>query len=288
MILVQQPTITSPIKDWVYVNPTAATGGDFRLAIWGEQNQLVPRKSQLLNKVLGMNGPVGENYQVTTTKWPCGTGIQINGDTIGINLHSPTIKNKNLPVGTTLRTITVNGRVTTKKLYAFRDNQTLTSSIHLKVNRATVFGGATAQVVSWIYLKDMVANAGLWCGMNVFDRRDIPADNVGWDKGTNTAMATSLAGDYNSIFAIPGNSNSIQHKSYNDFRYYEFTVGGKELTNRIQKLKSKFPDSKHTTDPNNYVVTGIILNPEMYIPPNNRFAYSHLSLSFKDFKLEQN
>jgi hypothetical protein len=122
-------------------------------------------------------------------------------------------------------------------------------SYDIRVPRADHGGGSVAQVVGYYNLHDKVNKVNLWLGQIVFDTRCDKAGDVKWDQGTNTPVVTTLAPNFSC-------------RTFGDWRSVSFVAGSAQIAWAAQQLRSKYPALKLSSNPADFALTHINVNPE--------------------------
>lgn len=249
----------------------------------GFANQLAPHTG------LTPSTPL-KKHQLTVNSTSDGaTGVQADGDTVGINLESTSVSGsatprKDFAIVMGYTPIAANF-VPVDPSYAFR------SSFQLKVPRADTQGGGSMQVTSYLAFRDYVSGKWFSYGVNTFDNRGMNGGSPSPERvildsgtgGTGAPIVISAIAAPAAQFAItdPG-SASFQSTAFTDYKMFSFTIGAQQLTNAVKTINAKYALG-FSEDPRNYKLVSVVLNPANYTPDG---VTTHLGLSIKNYKVE--
>lgn len=221
--------------------------------------------------------------QLATYPWlACSTGVHGAGDEIGIILQSWSLR-RDL-VKRRLGTIVLQHNPTAK-IYPFADGRTAAVySFDLKVPSSFTLGKAVSQVVAYFSLVDSRNNRSFWLGMNCFDSRSTQQkDAVLWDLGTKQPIVQCYAGVPSQL----GGDTAGIHRSrtYTGYQPYRWSVTRAHIENAVQMLRAHHPTIAYSSDPLDYYINSINLNPEIFVP-DGLFSYAHIGLAVRNWQLE--
>lgn len=122
-------------------------------------------------------------------------------------------------------------------------------SYDIRVPRAEVNGGSVAQVVGYLNFHDRVNKRNMWLGHIVFDTRCDAGTLVKWDQGTNTPVVNTRVPNFSC-------------RTFGDWRSISVTIGPDQIAWAAQQLRSKYPALMLSSNPADFLLTHVNLNPE--------------------------
>jgi hypothetical protein len=289
-VLVQQPTDVTEVQSIAYVNrvPTKGTVG---VTLWGSHYQLQPTSDETLKHYTGFSPPDPQsNYQVSVASdRPGATAIQAHGGEIGINIDSTSIA-ANLADRFDLGTIVMGADLPTPaRPFSSGKNAKYTFVAAIPSSHQTNQG--VSQVVAYYNLRDRVHNHAFWFGMVVLDSRgwvqqsSRGLEQVMWDRGTRQPIVHATAAHSTRLLDRRYPTAAFGWAPFADRRAYAFVIGAPQLAVAISMMKSKYPElaAKFSSDPADYEIRHINLNPEIYAPQGST---GQVGLCVSDWRLE--
>ena len=160
-------------------------------------------------------------------------------------------------------------------------------SFNLKIPYAAEGSGGVVYMTSYLLFLDVSSGRSFWYGTQMFDFRGF-SDWIGYDGGTNAPIVSGSLGQ-NSVYMHAGpNSGSFQQSTWTDFRYYETRINEAEFTRAVAAVRVFNPQvcpfcKNFSTNIQNYRITNLNLNPEVYDQPNN--SWGKIGMAFQNITL---
>ena len=248
------------------------------VTLWCPDKKWEPNGMDLSN-FTGLKAP--NNSQMTVDpNFNGSTGFQVHGDQIGININSESTLNLPRYLGTVVLSQSLSPVVN-----CFAQGRKVKYSFELKVPFVKLTGTGVAQVVAYLYFKDRVNKQGFWYGMMTFDSRGLwyrykaGLKHVQMDVGgTNVPIANVTAG-----FDWSFSSAFFRGKTFDNYKSYNFTVGPKEFTNVLERIKKKYPTMVMSSNLSDYDLTSANLNPEVSAHPGST---AQIGMTVKNWRVE--
>jgi hypothetical protein len=268
MIIFEQPRISN-VLDYAKVDANNVRG-KMGITLWGDQYPLKPTNDFFKNYLLGFKA----KSQVSTKSsfWPGSTGIQVDDDTVGINIEAwSDWKNiqKNLRKGTIVMGYNFVPVPVKDKAFVY--------SLDMAVPSMKTFNKGVAHVVAWYSFADKKNKKSFWMGLNLADSRESYRfmEHTSLDEGTNSYMVSS------SIDKSTYDYGTFNSSNFSDFRHYEFNVSNGRILRAVSKLNQK--GLNFSEDINDYVLGHINLNPEIRVWSWK--DYAQIGIKVKNWKL---
>jgi hypothetical protein len=156
----------------------------------------------------------------------------------------------------------------------------------LKVPIARRENGADVYVCAYFLFRDVRSGRSVWYGASVFDLRGplkelVHLDN--WEAGTGLPiLLAALRPGTGWLHPGPGSAEA-QSAPFSGYRRFEFRVRGDELLAGLAALRQRFPETAaFSTDPADYQLVHLNLNPEVYAPAGSR---GRIGLAIRDLRV---
>jgi hypothetical protein len=248
------------------------------IILWCPDKSWIPYGLNL-SGFTGINAPITSQMAVDPNVHGA-TGFQAYVNEIGININSETSLNSNRNLGTVVLAQTISPGVS-----CFTQGRKVKYSFDLKVPFVKVTNSGVSQVVAYLHFKDRVNKQGFWYGMMTLDSR-------GWwyryktgfktvkmdEGGTNVPIANVTAG-----FDWSFSSAFYRTKAFDKYKHYSFTVGPKEFTNVLERIRKTYPTLKLSNNLTDYDLVSVNLNPEVHAAPGST---AHIGMAVKNWKIE--
>lgn len=261
MLVFKQPDHISNVLDYARVSAVGPKGIP-HVTLWGDKYPLVPTNDLVKNYLVGFKA---KSQVSTRTWWPGSTGIQVAGDTIGINIEAwsnwANLQERRLG------TIVIGCNFTEIPV----KNKVFTYSFGMAVPSLKTFNKGVGQVVAYYSFTDKKNKKSFWLGTNLVDSREKHRylDSVSLDAGTNSYMVNTA-------------SSQFVSSNFSDFRHYEVRVSNERLLVAINKLNAK--GQTFSLNVEDYVLRHINLNPEIHVP--SWTSYAQIGIKVKNWQLE--
>lgn len=261
MLVCKQPEHISNVTDFTLVNK-GTPKGTFGVILWGDQYSLKTTNDLCKNYLLGFKA---KSQVSTRTWWPGSTGIQVAGDTIGINIEAwsnwANLQKRRL--GTIVMSANFPAIPVKDKVFTY--------SFDMAVPSLKTFNKGMGQVVAYYHFTDKKNKKSFWLGTNLVDSRDSHRylDSVSEDKGTQSYMVNTASPQFVS-------------SNFSDFRHYEIQVTNARILAAVAKLNAKGQNFSPNIE--DYILYHINLNPEIHVP--SWTSYAQVGIKVKNWKLE--
>ena len=276
-VYVAQPTVAAAAVDRSIVGNTPPVPESFVVRI-GNLGEVADRAvaGWAVSQWTGFDPVPGGDpspYQRGPSTTPGSTAVQMRGDELGIWIDS------DLPRPAAGALIPVCPAFwwcdLTRAPRPFAEaGHELAFRFDLKIPSATRAGGAEVYLCAYFLFRDARSGRSLWYGASVFDLRGpqpelLHVDN--WEAGTGLPIVVAaLRGGTRWLHPADGSAEA-QAAPFSDYRRFEFRVGAEELLHGLAALHRRFPETASlSTDPADYQLVHINLNPEIYAPPGSR------------------
>lgn len=280
-VIVQQGNAVSPFC-YVDQNPPR---GQLGVTLWGNNYQLkFADRSKCREKKTGLVVLQGvQGFEVSVNPhWPCATAVQVTNDGIGIIIHSPSIR-KNLPSRGNLGSVVL-GFQPLKQLSVWKNGGKLRYSMDLSVPSATGFNGGVAQIVAYLALRDSKSKQSVWFGVDLFDLRGPDMPTTEWDSGTNTMILKTSAGQASPLIDGTFAGSTFCKTPFPDTRNFQFVIGADQIRSISGVIAGTKGDTSFSSDPNDWLLESVNLNPEIVAP--SILSYAQIGLTIRNWKIE--
>ena len=234
--------------------------------------------------------------------WPGATGVQGEGNKMGIIINSGSLLTSNtstpFPLVASYNFVdpyTMDAS-SAPAPWSSNPNGGLIFTIDLQLPTAVVTGESQVYAYGYFLLRDAATSQDFWLGASHYDHRGLAmaSEYVGlddWVGGTGHTIVNSLVsapGQYLNDFttSIQG-SSGFQTSTWSGYKRMAWGVTGNNLINAVKSINFK-RDHRYknfSTDPANYRLVHTNFNPEVYYGGGKDFGM--IALSFKNLKVLQ-